>query len=215
MTGCSNTVRFGQSCRSITIWWSPDLDLDQLKKLINRSHRSVNEKVIDWWSTSIKSIVWIFKIFFHAGNYANNIAILTLDMPVIFSKAVGPVCLPLASTDPDQYADVDAVTLGWGTTAGGVQEWSSVNALQQATVDMIFNSLCREEDYFGKYISELNICVKSKEEQPCVSDVGSPLVVQSSPGTWTVIGIHGYGQGCGVGGLKTSVSAFRICDQYL
>jgi hypothetical protein len=37
-------------------------------------------------------------------------------MPVIFSKTVVPVCLPPASTDPDQYADQHAVTLGWGTT---------------------------------------------------------------------------------------------------
>lgn len=36
---------------------------------------------------------------------------------MIFSKTVGAVCLPPASTDPDQYADQHAVTLGWGTTA--------------------------------------------------------------------------------------------------
>ncbi|XP_046457601.1 chymotrypsinogen A-like isoform X2 [Daphnia pulex] len=161
---------------------------------------------------------------YNAGNYANDIAILTLDMPVIFSKTVVPVCLPPASTDPDQYADQHAVTLGWGTTVGYpsatlggmIREGSSVTALQQATVHMLSNSLCREEDYFGKYISDLNICVKSEEQQPCVSDVGSPLVVQSSPGTWTVIGIHSYGQGCGVSGLKTRVSAFRTwIDQYI
>ncbi|EFX78169.1 hypothetical protein DAPPUDRAFT_305245 [Daphnia pulex] len=150
---------------------------------------------------------------YNAGNYANDIAIVTLDVPVIFSKTVGPVCLPPASTDPDQYTDQHAVTLGWGTTELGNP---SSATLQQATVHMLSNSLCREEDYFGKYISELNICVKSEAQQPCVSDVGSPLVVQSSPGTWTVIGIHSYGQGCGVSGLKTRVSAFRTwIDQYI
>jgi hypothetical protein len=37
--------------------------------------------------------------------------------------------------------------------------------LQQATVGMLPKYLCREEDYFGKYISELNICVKSNDEE--------------------------------------------------
>jgi hypothetical protein len=104
---------------------------------------------------------------------------------VIFSKTVGPVCLPPASTDPDQYSDLDAVALGWGT-AGNVRSPSTpyyvVNivflfyysipelgypsaTLQQATVGMLPKYLCREEDYFGKYISELNICVKSNDEE--------------------------------------------------
>jgi hypothetical protein len=36
-----------------------------------------------------------------------------LDAPVVLSKTVVPVCLPPESTDPDQYADQDAIILGW------------------------------------------------------------------------------------------------------
>ncbi|XP_046648315.1 transmembrane protease serine 11D-like isoform X3 [Daphnia pulicaria] len=144
---------------------------------------------------------------YNAGNYANDIAIVTLDAPVIFSKTVGPVCLPPASTDPDQYSDLDAVALGWGTAELGYPSAT----LQQATVGMLPKYLCREEDYFGKYISELNICVKSNDEEnlQCVCDLGGPVVVQTSPGIWTVIGINSFAKDCGVGGLKTRVSAFR------
>ncbi|XP_046457602.1 chymotrypsin-like elastase family member 2A [Daphnia pulex] len=145
---------------------------------------------------------------YNAGNYANDIAIVTLDAPVIFSKTVGPVCLPPASTDPDQYSDLDAVALGWGTAELGYPSAT----LQQATVGMLPKYLCREEDYFGKYISELNICVNKSndEENPqCVCDLGGPVVVQTSPGIWTVIGINSFAKDCGVGGLKTRVSAFR------
>ncbi|EFX78168.1 hypothetical protein DAPPUDRAFT_246537 [Daphnia pulex] len=137
---------------------------------------------------------------------ANDIAIVTLDAPVIFSKTVGPVCLPPASTDPDQYSDLDAVALGWGTAELGYPSAT----LQQATVGMLPKYLCREEDYFGKYISELNICVKSNDEENLqCCDLGGPVVVQTSPGIWTVIGINSFARDCGGGGLKTRVSAFR------
>jgi hypothetical protein len=44
---------------------------------------------------------------------ANDIAIITLDAPVVLSRTVAPVCLPPASADPDQYVDQDAIVLGW------------------------------------------------------------------------------------------------------
>jgi hypothetical protein len=37
-------------------------------------------------------------------------------MPVPFSRTVSPVCLPPANDDPDEYADQDAIILGWGGT---------------------------------------------------------------------------------------------------
>ena len=45
---------------------------------------------------------------------ANDIAIITMDMPVILSSSVSPVCLPAASDDPDQFADQIAVVIGYG-----------------------------------------------------------------------------------------------------
>ena len=41
---------------------------------------------------------------------------IKLDMPVIFSRSVAPICLPLASPDPDQYADQNAVIMRWNAT---------------------------------------------------------------------------------------------------
>ena len=49
---------------------------------------------------------------------ANDIAIITLDSPVILSRSVGLVCLPAANSDPDQYVDQDAIIMGWGGTGG-------------------------------------------------------------------------------------------------
>lgn len=42
----------------------------------------------------------------------NDIAILTLDQPVTFSKAIRPVCLPAGSR---AYAGQMATVIGWGS----------------------------------------------------------------------------------------------------
>ena len=51
---------------------------------------------------------------------ANDIAIITLDAPVSFSKSIAPVCLPAQSADPDQYADQEAAILGWAGNFGKI-----------------------------------------------------------------------------------------------
>jgi hypothetical protein len=58
---------------------------------------------------------------------ANDIAIITLDAPVSFSKSIAPVCLPAQSADPDQYADQEAAILGWGGSFGKIANSSLIN----------------------------------------------------------------------------------------
>ncbi|EFX78396.1 hypothetical protein DAPPUDRAFT_105308 [Daphnia pulex] len=52
---------------------------------------------------------------YNAFTYANDIAIITLDSPLVISRTVGPVCLEPANAALDQYADQDAVILGLGS----------------------------------------------------------------------------------------------------
>jgi len=56
---------------------------------------------------------------YNAFTFANDIAIITLDAPVVLSRSVATACLPAASADPDQFVDIDAVVLGWGSTGSG------------------------------------------------------------------------------------------------
>jgi Trypsin len=56
--------------------------------------------------------------FFQFLSQANDIAIITLDSPVVLSRSVATACLPAASADPDQFVDQDAIVLGWGSTDG-------------------------------------------------------------------------------------------------
>lgn len=38
-----------------------------------------------------------------------------MDLPVVISNTVQPVCLAAANNDPDQYDGQDTIVLGWGT----------------------------------------------------------------------------------------------------
>ena len=58
-----------------------------------------------------------------------------MDMPVIFSRTVSPVCLPPANDDPDQYADQDAIILGWGGT--GITVTGPFNILSSSGTETV------------------------------------------------------------------------------
>ncbi|EFX78392.1 hypothetical protein DAPPUDRAFT_105313 [Daphnia pulex] len=143
---------------------------------------------------------------FNAATYANDIAIITLEYPMALSSTVGPVCLAPASTEIDQYADQSAVILGWaiGTTN------YPFSVLGKDTVSISLNSDCKADVNFGKYVTNANMCINSLNAIICDEDVGGPVVVLSSPGIWTQIGINSFiKKGCDSNSLQTRVSAFR------
>ncbi|EFX78390.1 hypothetical protein DAPPUDRAFT_246337 [Daphnia pulex] len=127
---------------------------------------------------------------YNAFTYANDIAILTLDSPLDISRTVGPVCLAPANAALDQYADQDAVILGWATT----NTLPPFNGLRQGAVSVSFNSECKADEIFGKYVTGDNICIITSTAKKffCDEDVGGPVVVLSSPGIWTQIGINSF-----------------------
>ncbi len=48
-----------------------------------------------------------------------DVAVLTVEPPIVYSDAISPVCLPPANTDADQFATKDAAIIGWGTLSSG------------------------------------------------------------------------------------------------
>ncbi|XP_046457647.1 transmembrane protease serine 11D-like [Daphnia pulex] len=168
----------------------------------------------------------ISKLFLHrqfnAATYANDIAIIVMDAPVVLSRSVAPACLPVASTDPDQFVDQDAVILGWG---GGTVDASLTEIitpyvnLQQAKVSIWSNGDCKGDATAGRYVTENTTCITSAtgDKFTCTpADVGGPVVILPSPGSWTVVGINSYTKDCATSGLKTRVSAYRAwINQYM
>ncbi|EFX78388.1 hypothetical protein DAPPUDRAFT_246339 [Daphnia pulex] len=101
---------------------------------------------------------------------SHDVAIFTLESPVVYSDVISPVCLDVASIDPDEYAGQDILAIiGWGRT----QKSGMSDTLQQATT-------WKNTDYA--------FCVYGSTGT-CMDDSGGPLMVQSATGVWTPVGI--------------------------
>ena len=50
-----------------------------------------------------------------------DIAVLSIDPPITYSKDISPVCLPPANHDADQFVGKDAAIMGWGTLKFGIR----------------------------------------------------------------------------------------------
>ncbi|XP_046457839.1 chymotrypsinogen B-like [Daphnia pulex] len=162
--------------------------------------------------TDVQMTRRIGRVMLHYGynalTYANDIAIVSLDAPVDLSRTVAPVCLPTASTDPDQFVDQPAVILGWGRAPGAALQNGE---LQQAKVSIMSNFDCKAIETPGKYVTDNTLCITSTfgNRYTCLIDVGGPVVTLPSPGAWTIVGINSYTKDCATNGLKTRVAAFR------
>ena len=142
---------------------------------------------------------------FNALSFANDIAIITLEYPVVLSNFLVPVCLPAASTDQDQYLDQSAVIIGWGTAAG-----TAATVLRQGTVTVSSNADCNVDPNFGIFVTVDNMCISATDKFVCQADIGGPVLSLTSPGVWTQIGINSFTPaGCTANSLQTRVSAFR------
>ncbi|XP_046459627.1 trypsin-like [Daphnia pulex] len=140
----------------------------------------------------------------------NDVAVLTVDPPIVYSPAISPVCLPPFNNAADQFVGKDAAIMGWGRleTEGG-----QPNALQQATVQIIPNADCNAQ-YGGGIIFKQQLCASAEGKDTCQGDSGGPIVAQTEDGStaWTQVGITSFGRGCAnpdFAGVYASVAFFR------
>jgi len=123
------------------------------------------------------------------AKYDKDIAILTLCKPLMFTEAVGPICLP----DPAQdYDNVKALLTGWGTLSYGGQH---PDILQEVNVTTITNQQCRGK-HGHNHITDYMICAGSVGRGSCNGDSGGPLSVLGQDGRYSQIGIVSWGRGC-------------------
>lgn len=140
-----------------------------------------------------------------------DIALVMLSSPVVWSEVVQPICLP----DSDmQFAEGTLCTItGWGDIRDGVS-LQGVGTLQQVQVPIIGQSACQEMLGGGKFnILHDMICAGYKEggKDSCQGDSGGPLVCLSGSGNWVQAGIVSFGLGCAQPnqpGVYARVSAF-------
>ena len=112
----------------------------------------------------------------------------TIDFSTLDNK-VAPACLPTGG----DFANVDAIVSGWGTTSSG---GSQATVLREVTVQTMTNDQCRRA--YGSTINSSMLCagVDAGGKDSCQGDSGGPLVTDVS-GRYTLIGVVSWGAGCG------------------
>lgn len=143
---------------------------------------------------------------YNTNNMDNDIALLELSTSITYSTAVSPVCLPGVESDPSSGTQV--ITTGWGeTSAYGKVEGSPVvravpnravsRLLRQVKLNIVSRTNCNARDYYNGQILNSMVCAGITGKDACQGDSGGPLVAKNAAGTYELVGVVSWGEGCG------------------
>jgi hypothetical protein len=99
----------------------------------------------------------------------NDIAILTLESPIVFTLAISPVCLPPMGSS-DQYLNQIATAKGWGRTQ---EKGKNSDFLRHAVIRIISNSLCRKSYMDDDKIADHMLCTWLSGRDACQVSLSS------------------------------------------
>ncbi|XP_016957168.1 transmembrane protease serine 9 [Drosophila biarmipes] len=131
------------------------------------------------------------------GHPKNDIALLRTRTAIVWSRHVGPACLPLHPAEDGRkvpLAGHQVVAAGWGTTSyGGPQ----TNRLLKATLDVIDGQQCRQTltSAGGVPPPAHTFCTYTPGRDTCQYDSGGALYERIN-GRLVAVGIVSFGQGC-------------------
>ena len=141
-----------------------------------------------------------FRLFIHpdfdtagAGPGDNDIALIELARPLIYSENVRPVCLV---EDGQTFVNASCYVTGWGNNIN-MEGYHRSPVLKQAKVDSVSLDECNSNTSYNGIIPDRFICYGFKEggTDACYGDSGGPLQCERN-GSWVQIGIVSWGQEC-------------------
>ncbi|XP_045139998.1 transmembrane protease serine 11G-like [Echinops telfairi] len=149
-----------------------------------------------------------------AHKHEDDIAVVRLASPVIFSDDVHRVCLPDA--DFPILPKTTAFVTGWGALT---KDGHFPNTLREAQVEILSNDVCNSVSVYGGAVSSGMICAGylAGGQDACEGDSGGPLVTARDRNIWYLIGIVSWGIDCGKPnkpGLYTKVTRYRDWIKY-
>ncbi|ROL50186.1 Chymotrypsin-like protease CTRL-1 [Anabarilius grahami] len=122
---------------------------------------------------------------YSSTTFNNDIALLKLASPVVFTPRISPVCL--APSTINILPGTRCFTTGWGRTASTL----SPLILQQTGLPIMSPAVCRL--IWGQStITDAMICAGAYGSSSCQGDSGGPLVCESK-GVWTLVGSVSWG----------------------
>ncbi|KAI5646893.1 trypsin domain-containing protein [Phthorimaea operculella] len=134
----------------------------------------------------------------------NDIAIATLNEPVVFSETIVPVCLPQRGQD---FTGLIGTIVGWGRMG---TELSSSRALLKASLRLLSYEECLNSK-LKDHLKPTMMCAFSKGKDGCQGDSGGPLLVFEPSGKYVQAGVVSWGIGCAdpkYPGVYTKVSDY-------
>ncbi|XP_006902787.1 PREDICTED: transmembrane protease serine 11E-like [Elephantulus edwardii] len=146
---------------------------------------------------------------YHYPEHNNDIAVVHLSSPILYTSNIRRACLPEATYIFPSNSDV--VVTGWGTLKS---DGTSPNILQKGLVKIIDNKTCNNKEVYDGVVTPGMLCAGFLEGQvdACQGDSGGPLVSADSKGIWFLAGIVSWGDECALPnkpGVYTRVTFYR------
>ncbi|XP_039577693.1 transmembrane protease serine 5, partial [Passer montanus] len=122
-----------------------------------------------------------------------DMALIRLQAPLNFSRAIRAVCLPPAPRDLLQ--GTPCWVSGWGHTAPGQAQVAGT--LKEALVPLIGTRRCNSSCVYKGELTARMLCAGHLRGHvdACQGDSGGPLVCWDGD-TWRLVGVVSWGQGC-------------------
>ncbi|KAG1709739.1 Chymotrypsinogen B [Nymphon striatum] len=121
----------------------------------------------------------------------NDIGLIKLKQPAVFTKSVRTICLPLPSMKMDDLYGGIGIALGWGKTS---TNGKASHKLKEASLEIHNSEVC-ENLYPGLFSSGF-LCVGGAGRDVCFGDSGGPLLIEDDS-RFYVVGVVSYGiEGC-------------------
>ncbi|XP_066562407.1 coagulation factor VII isoform X1 [Amia ocellicauda] len=175
-----------------------------LKVVVGEHHTELNEGT----EQTIKVVQIIIHEKYVPLTADNDIALLKLQQPIVYSTYVVPICLPEQMFSERELTAIRYSTVsGWGKRS----ENGPVSiVLQQLEVPRLKSKECIE--YSKVNITDNMFCAGyfEGEKDSCKGDSGGPLVTKYKD-TWFLTGVVSWGKGCaqpGHYGIYTKVSNY-------
>ncbi|XP_076033757.1 enteropeptidase-like [Oratosquilla oratoria] len=142
----------------------------------------------------------ISHIFIHPEymdtGFLNDISMLRMEKPVIFTDFVRPVCLPPPESPIRDHRMCTLV--GWGQLFEVGRIFP--DTLQEVQIPLISTVECRKRTVFIPLyrITDAMFCAGYDRggRDACLGDSGGPLMCQEPDGRWQLVGVTSNGYGC-------------------
>ncbi|XP_014260482.1 chymotrypsinogen A-like [Cimex lectularius] len=191
----------------------PETGFSRLTVRVGEYNTSTTDEPIKHVDKKVKTV--ITHPDFNSKNLANDVALIELDTPAVFSETVDVICTPDAA---EPVNTKDCVAYGWGVTDKNTKDLVQ-DSLKRVDLPVITRDECQNKmrlTRLGKYFSLLPgfLCAGGQTGMDtCKGDGGGPLIcpLRKDSTRLAQVGIISWGIDCG----KGNPTVFASVDHYM